>query len=587
MNKPMKYPLLWLLVSQQLFAGTADLTYQYLVPYSGGGSLTIKNNGTEKVTISSLSFTSNATIDGTPWGTLYGWQSTIKTLPNADGITINYTINESPFISIEPSASVVLSYNVTKNYGGPFNPYNAAMNSTDVKVIATDSPNSVTLKIDGVCEGDACKDPDPGKVLLGYYPDWAYWRSPKFTANQLQYTKVNHINYAFSIFDKNGNISLYDPDSDAYNLPILSQARLKYPYLNLSLSFGGWSWASTPPGWSCKTGASPQGPAACFSQLAADPDATDTFVKNAILGLQEVHFNGIDIDWEYPISADDAKNYVTLLTKLRQALDIQGNIDHTHYFLTIASPAGIDKINALTSEQWKTIAANVDSIDVMTYDFHGSWDQGEIGSDFLSAMALDPELDPTYNNPVLGKYNVIDAMKAYTDLGVNPNKLVLGIPVYGRMVNILSQGPYLGLYQPITGTPQGEWDNQQSGFTGMIDYACIVDKTKCGNNYTPPSLTLVKPTSDNLGKYSKTPWGYASQLFISYDDAESAAYKTQWAIDQQFAGVMLWDLTGDFPDTDERSMVNSIYKIFNQLTLGQKVNTVANKAKVLRINRPR
>ena len=566
-NNPLKYSFLCLLASQQIFAGNPNLSYQYVVPYSTGGSLTIKNNGPDPVTISSLSFNSNANMDGKPWGTLYGWNSTIKTVPNADGITINYTINESPAITIAPSASAVLTYNLTNQYGGPFSPYNAAMNSTEVTVMAASgdgAPTSITPQIEGVCTEDACKDPDAGKILLGYYPNWAYWRNPKFTTNQLQYTKVNHINYAFFIFDNNGNISLYDRESDAFNLPPLSQARLRYPYLNLSLSFGGWSWASTPSGWNCKKGASPQGPAACFAQLTADSTATDAFVKNAIQGMLETHFNGIDIDWEYPLTADEAAHYVTLLTKLRTALDEQGTKDGTHYLLTIATPAGIDKINALTKEQWQTVAGLVDSIDVMTYDFHGSWDQGEVGSDFLSAMALDPELDPTYNTPILKNYNVIDAMTAYTNLEVPANKLVVGIPVYGRMDNILSQGPYLGLYQPITGTPQGEWDNQQSGSTGMIDYACIVDKSQCGNGYTLPPLTLVQPTEDNLGQYSKTPWGYASQLFLSYDDGKSAAYKTQWALDHQFSGVMLWDLSGDLPDTDDRSIVNSIYKIFNK-----------------------
>ena len=560
MNKSAKYPFICLLLSQQIFAGSADLSYQYSVPYSGSGSLTIKNNGKEKVTITALSFTSNATISGTPWGSLYGWQSTIKTEPNADGVNTNYTINESPSITIEPSASAVITYSVTQTYAGPFSPHNAAMDSTEVKVLASDSPTPVPVKIEGACNGDACKDPGAGKVLMGYYPNWAYWRSPKFTANQLQFDKLNRINYAFSIFDKNGNISLYDADSDAFNLPILAQARKQYPYLNLFLSFGGWSWASTPAGWSCKVGASPQGPAICFSQLAANPTATDKFVDNVVKGMKEVHFNGIDIDWEYPDSDTDAENFVTLLGKLRKALDTQGAKDNTHYLLTIAVSAGIDKIEKLTSDQWQTIAETVDNVDVMTYDFHGSWDQGQSGSNFMSAMALDSKLDPSFTNPVFKKYNVIDALKAYTERGVPANKLAVGIPIYGRMVRIESEGKLRGLYQPITGTPQGEWDNQQSGFTGMLDYSCIVDKTTCGNSYTIPDLTLVN-FDQNI---AKTPWGYGPQLFVTYDDNKSAAYKAQWVLDNQFAGVMLWDLTGDFPDTDNRSIVKSIYDVFNR-----------------------
>jgi chitinase len=346
------------------------------------------------------------------------------------------------------------------------------------------------------------------------------------------------------------------------NLPIISQKRKQYPYLNASLSFGGWSWASTPPGWQCQTGTSPQGPAACFSQLAANPEATMNFVRGAVKAMKEVQFNGIDIDWEYP-QISDAENYVKLLQKLRTALDEEGKKDNTHYYLTIAVGAGIDKIQHLNASQWQAIAAVVDHVGVMTYDFHGAWDQGQVNSDFMSAMNLDPQNDSTVTNPILGKYNVNDAMNAYLNNGIQAKKLIVGIPVYGRMMNIDGAGTTQGLYRTIRGTPIGEWDNSQSGHTGMLGYNCIVDQSTCGNGYVPPKMILVDPTENSLGKYALTPWGYSSALFVTYDDAKSASYKANWVRQNSFAGVMLWDLSGDFADDDKRSIVNVIQLAFN------------------------
>ena len=545
-------------------AHATDLSYQYTVPYVGGGALTITNNGAEPVSISNVMFDSNATIVNNPWGTLWGYKSTLQKTPQPDEINTHYVITENPTITIPPSSAVVLSFNIdTTKIGGPLSPYNAAMDPTNINIKLVDSATPLSIPIQGHCQDTACNDPGNGKRIMGYYPNWAYWRSPKFTADQLPFNKINMVGYAFSIFDSNGNISLYDADSDAINLPMISQARQQFPYLNASLSFGGWSWASTPPGWQCTTGASPQGPAACFSQMAANPTAVTRFVNSAVKAMKEVHFNGIDIDWEYPLTPEDASNYVNLLQKLRGALDAQGNTDSTHYYLTVAVAAGIDKISKLSPTQWQTIAATVDDIGVMTYDFHGAWDQGQTGSNFMSAMALDPALDPTVNNPILSHYNVIDAMDAYVSRGVPKEKLIVGIPVYGRMMNIEAVGSNDGLYQTITGTPPGEWDNQQSGNTGMVDYACIVEPTHCGNGFKLPALTLMQPTEKNPGQYAFTPWGYASNLFITYDDDQSAAYKAYWLIQNGYAGVMLWDLTGDFNASDERSLVNSIYIIFN------------------------
>jgi GH18 family chitinase len=558
-----------LLVWGNSFANTnsTQLTYQYSTPYSGGSALTIYNRGNTSVKISVLNFSMNAEIAGSAWGSLWGWQSTITHSPNPDGVSTNYTITENPEVEIAPNQSAVLSFSTnSQSISGPFSPYNVVMNPTEVSVKLQGAQTAIPVNIDKMCEGTACNDPGNGKRILGYLPDWAYWRNPKFTADKMPIDKINTIAYAFSIFDKNGNISLYDHDADSVNLPIISQMRLRYPYLNASLSFGGWSWASTPPGWQCKTGASPDGPAACFSEMAADSQATQAFISNAVKAMKEVNFNGIDIDWEYP-RPEDAANYVKLLQGLRSALDEQGRKDNKHYYLTIATGAGIDKINDINKTQWQAIAAAVDYIDVMTYDFHGAWDKGQVGSDFMAAMQLDTQRDPTANNPVLGKYSVVDSLNLYRSNGINPEKLVVGVPVYGRMVNIASAGETKGLYQPITDTPQGEWDNQQSGFTGMVDYNCVVDKSTCGNNYSLPDLTLVDPTIDPLGQAALTPWGYAAHYFVTYDDEKSAAYKANWVKQNNYAGVMLWDLTGDFPDNDKRSIVNAIHAVFNQKNL--------------------
>ena len=541
-----------------------DLTYQYSVPYSGGANITVSNHGSTSVTIKKLLFSINAQMTSNPWGTLWGWQSIMNTSPNPDGIQTDYVIEENPVVTIAPGSSAILTYGVDPTQiGGPLSPYNVAMDPSTVQVVLDGQSTQETLDIQDKCSGDACKDPGNGKHITAYYPDWAYWRTPKFIANQIPFDKINHITYAFSIFDKNGNVSLYDQDSDAVNIPIISEARKQYPYLNASLSFGGWSWASTPPGWLCQIGESPNGPAACFSQMAADAKALSTFVTKAVEAMKEVNFNGIDIDWEYPANASDASNYVNLITQLRQALDKQGQIDGVHYYLTLAVGAGIDKVQIMSNEQWQSIASEVDYIGAMTYDFHGAFDQS---SDFMSAMALDAKNDATATDPILSKYNVIDAMNELSSTGIPKQKLLVGIPIYGRMMSIASAGATQGLYQSITGLPQGEWDNQQSGYTGMINYNCIVDASTCGNSFVLPPLQLVSPTSSNLGQYAMTPWGYTSNLFITYDDASSATYKTDWLLAQGFGGAMLWDLSGDFPANDSRSIVNSVFTRINQST---------------------
>jgi chitinase len=210
----------------------------------------------------------------------------------------------------------------------------------------------------------------------------------------------------------------------------------------------------------------------------------------------------------------------------------------------------------------------VDYIDLMTYDFHGGWDKGSFASDFMSAMNLDPNNDPAFTtspNPVLQKYDAVDAVNTYLDNGVAAKQLIMGIPLYGRAVNIASSGNSYGLYQTITGVPMGEYDDSSSsGATGVFDYKCIVNNSLCyANGSVLSNLIFVDPTQNSYGKYAMTPWAYSANLFLTYDDNNAATYKANWVKQHGLGGVMFWELSGDPPASNPQSLVNAVYQVFS------------------------
>lgn len=55
-----------------------------------------------------------------------------------------------------------------------------------------------------------------------------------------------------------------------------------------------------------------------FSPMVANPERRKEFVKNSIKFLRQNHFDGLDLDWEYPSFRDGGKprdrdNYATLV----------------------------------------------------------------------------------------------------------------------------------------------------------------------------------------------------------------------------------------------------------------------------------
>lgn len=67
-----------------------------------------------------------------------------------------------------------------------------------------------------------------------------------------------------------------------------------------------------------------------FSDLAKSASAQDAFFESLVTFMKANNFDGVDIDWEYPVAEDrggipeDYENYVTFLQRLREHLNGSG-----------------------------------------------------------------------------------------------------------------------------------------------------------------------------------------------------------------------------------------------------------------------
>jgi len=131
---------------------------------------------------------------------------------------------------------------------------------------------------------------------------------------------LTHINYAFALVGDDYRIAAmneFDPGLYTRTVALKSQN----PALKVSIAVGGWA-ASGPP----------------FSNMARTQERRATFIQSVMDLLDTYGFDGIDLDWEYPVSEDrdgapeDRENYVHLVRELRRALPAEKEI-------TVAIPA--------------------------------------------------------------------------------------------------------------------------------------------------------------------------------------------------------------------------------------------------------
>lgn len=77
-----------------------------------------------------------------------------------------------------------------------------------------------------------------------------------------------------------------------------------------------------------------------FAGAAESPEKRAAFAKSCIQLVENYGLDGIDVDWEYPKTDQEAKNYVELLRATREALDepaTRKGEQENGYELTIAA----------------------------------------------------------------------------------------------------------------------------------------------------------------------------------------------------------------------------------------------------------
>jgi chitinase len=395
----------------------------------------------------------------------------------------------------------------------------------------------------GAPSGGAPGGPGPvgSKQVVGYFAQWAIYSRNYFVSNIVtsgSASKMTHLNYAFANVTSSFETASYDPyadyqktfsaaqsvdgQADTWDQPLagnfnqLRKLKQLYPSLKILISLGGWT-LSTNFSAAAMTDASRK-------TLAAS--AIRMFIQgNFASGIQAPGiFDGIDIDWEYPAangnnqpySPADTANYTALLAEFRSQLDAQGVADHRHYLLTIAAPAGADKFAKI---ELSKIHPYVDLINLMTYDFHGAW---ESGTNFSSPLYSNPA-DPT----IALTYWADEAVESYLAAGVPSQKLLLGIPLYGRGWTGVPAGPNGdGLYQTAGGgAAPGVWES------GINDYKVLAPMVATSRGYRDP--------------LTKGYWIYDGTTFWTFDDVDTVLTKMDYVKSKGMGGAMFWELDGD------------------------------------------
>ena len=308
--------------------------------------------------------------------------------------------------------------------------------------------------------------------------------------DQINYKLYTHLCHAFITADENGVIRTNRnvPSRDLTD-------RAHRAGVQVLLSLGGWGWDKQ------------------FAAIVSEPEAENRYVTSVLNIVDTFDYDGIDLDWEYPDTVVEVPGFERLSRRLRKELDALSSKKHRPLLQTMAVAASTNTLKWLSNE---ILLDSMNWINVMTYDMAGEWTDYAGHHSPLFASSKQP------GSPRSSELSI----KYLLDRGMPAHRLALGIPLYGKGFSVS---------EPYTSTKDKKSGARPPG----------------GNYARLHQLQKDQGWKRHWDDETKTPWLLApdQSAVIGYDDPQSVALKTEWAMNLGLRGVFFWEIGADrLPD---------------------------------------
>ena len=303
-------------------------------------------------------------------------------------------------------------------------------------------------------------------------------------------------------------------------------------------------------------------------------------------------FSGVDVDWEpnannwtlnnaatpqAQLVHEDLQNYYDFLKELKTALTAakdKGIIKNDVLKIAFtANPSALKDVSRVYGEPyWYKLSHVVDSLNLMTYDYHGPEfhsDQVAKFTNFNAPWEYRADQPESFSQAVREQFNTRAAIQALIDEKVPSKKIGFGLAAYGRVYPLSDNYktnhvkdiyfPYDPSKSASINTINGdEWTRDSTFSLKQIVTGKYYYRAKDSNKFEERKINAEFPASGYHSASKDTLWNIRQSfwlgkfgpdslpIYIDSDDYDSARWKMEFARKLGLGSVMIWDLWGDF-----------------------------------------
>uniref|UniRef100_A0A1Y1JQQ8 GH18 domain-containing protein n=1 Tax=Photinus pyralis TaxID=7054 RepID=A0A1Y1JQQ8_PHOPY len=346
-------------------------------------------------------------------------------------------------------------------------------------------------------EVEIAKNPSSDYKLVCYYT------FPSSSPDDLQPSDIDpllctHINVGFATVVNN---TIFLNDNQSLIVRDVVALKRRNPDLKILLSVGG------------------AGGTGGFPQMVLNHATRKSFIGSIDECVRNYSIDGVDLDWEFPNKepSPDSKqkmHFTQLLAEIRAEIKRQ---QRYKFLLTVAVAAPRFIVDLAYDISY--MSSYVDYVNVMTYDYH-------FYTELTPFTGLNAPLYPDGNETgYLATLNINYTVNYWTDNGMAPDKLVVGLPTYAHTFELYNLNNN-GLMAPA----RGYGSSGHSGFANYPEVCAFLARDRVRREFVYGA---------------RSPYAFHEWDWISFDDEISLTFKAEFIKHQKLAGAMILSLNAD------------------------------------------